>query len=119
MSTFDQIVQRNREYEAVFALREAHKLGAFFDPEAILLPPDGSVVRHLSEVIGYWDAEMKEGVAGVDLETIEVRVLGDVAIEWGYYRLRSESDPQEQRTYLVVWNRDEAGTWRLAADCWH
>jgi ketosteroid isomerase-like protein len=50
---------------------------------------------------------------------IEVKVLGDVAVDYGWHELtltpRNGGDPVSTRTrYLDIWKRDKSGNWKLA-----
>lgn len=68
------------------------------------LPPGRTILRH---------AAFPEAV----------RVDGDHAYDWGHYEGQGAQDgeplPPFRGAYVIVWQRDADGVWRIAMDMWH
>jgi ketosteroid isomerase-like protein len=59
------------------------------------------------------------GLKSVKLETAELDVLGDSAIEQGYFELGDGAGNVADRgKFLVVW-KQQGGEWRLHRDIWN
>ena len=67
---------------------------------------------HLQELFAKYEARLVPTV-------IEVRVMGDVAVDYGWHELtltpRSGGEPVRTRTrYFDLWKKDSAGRWKLS-----
>jgi ketosteroid isomerase-like protein len=62
---------------------------------------------------------MGMGIKTVKLETLELEVHGEAAVEVGTYTLGAEGGQTiDHGKYVVVWKND-AGSWRLHRDIWN
>lgn len=109
-------------------IREAYNTG---DPERLLAVLDDGFIhfadmrqsgygesgrqalrQRLTELFARYDARLVPII-------IEVKLLGDVALEYGWHELtltpKGGGDPVYTRTrYLDVWKKNKAGDWKLA-----
>jgi ketosteroid isomerase-like protein len=58
----------------------------------------------------------------VEMESLRVEVLGDIALDLGRCKMlvpvAMGKRREERGKYLVVLVRQPAGTWKILADCW-
>ena len=113
-----QIESANVQFVSAFKRGDAAGLASLYTASAQLLPANSDVVRGTADIRAFWQRVIDMGLAGANLETLEVDVHGDTAIEVGRYRLLAPGDVvADQGKYLVVWKNDN-GTWKLHRDIW-
>ena len=96
---------------------------AFYAADALLLPPDGSVVRGRAAVEAYWRA-----LEGSTLSDVRTRVLsggggGATAFLSGEYAMTVQKAggpaTPSHGTFLIVFRRTDAGgRWEIVQDAW-
>jgi ketosteroid isomerase-like protein len=63
------------------------------------------------------------GVPTLTLSTVEVTELGDTAYEVGSYTMKLQpagaAVVNDNGKYVVIWNRQGDGSWKLAVDIWN
>jgi ketosteroid isomerase-like protein len=88
----------------------------------VLLPP-GSEVYGRDRIVRYFAPGPRRVNLRHAMESAELRVTGDVAIDVGTWSNRwriGEGEVQEAADrYLVVWRRGADGRWRIEYDMWH
>ena len=81
-------------------------------------PANSDFVRGTAAIHTFWQSVIDRGLKGASLETIELEVYGDTAIEISRYRLFAANDAiADQGKYIVVWKND-SGIWKLHRDIW-
>jgi ketosteroid isomerase-like protein len=94
---------------------DAALAAAAYAADGRLLSPAAELVRGRSEIEAYWRAGIAVGLSRLELQTLDLEVLGGVAIEVGRYVL--ELGPTTDRgKYLVLHRRQADGAWRRAVD---
>jgi uncharacterized protein (TIGR02246 family) len=90
---------------------------AFYTDDAVLLPPNGRIVRGAAAIQAFWQAFLDQGVTDAVIETVEVRESGDLAYGIGTYRYAVPSAGiQDDGKFLIVLARQADGTWKTIAD---
>ena len=108
----------NAQLMAAFKRSDALGMANAYTADGQLLPPNSEPVRGTAAIRAFWQRVIDLGLSHVSLETVEVEVLGDTAIEIGRYSLFVSGDAVADRgKYLVVW-RNEQGRWKLYRDIW-
>ncbi len=113
----------NREFMEAVRRGDPASLAALYTEDATLLAPNVEPIRGRQGIQAFMGTLMEMGLRGMNLETVDVEYLGDVAHEVGNYTLKIEPEGGEAVTdkgkYLVVWKRERDGPWMLAVDIWN
>jgi uncharacterized protein (TIGR02246 family) len=113
------IQQVNQAFMEAFTRRDAGGVAALYAPEAQLLPPQADFVKDEAAIRAFWQGAMDMGIRDAKLETVDIEVAGDTAIELGRYTLTLDpGDVADQGKYLVIWKQHD-GQWRLYRDVWN
>jgi len=84
--------------------------------DAQLLPPGQQLVAGTDDITQFFQDILDSGVAEIELETVELDVLGATAVEIGRATL---SDPHgaivDIATFMNIWKRGPAG-WQISRD---
>lgn len=85
-----------------------------------LLSPAAELISGRLDIEAYWRAGIAFGLAGIELDPVELEVVGGVAIEIGRYVLAVGGDGaasvKDSGKYLVLHRRERDGAWRRAVD---
>ncbi|NBB87380.1 MAG: SgcJ/EcaC family oxidoreductase [Bacteroidetes bacterium] len=112
------IEKANRRLTAAFADQDADAVAAGFTPNGMLLPNDGSMVVGTENIRALYAGAFAGGLDNIELDTREVQVLGDMALEFGRFIVRTGETIVEEGTYAVLW--DPSGdTWKIHRDIWN
>lgn len=113
-----QIESANAQFMSAFKRGDAVGIANLYTAGAQLLPAHSDFVRGTAAIRTYWQSVIDMGLKGASLETIELEVHGETAIEMGRYRLLAADDVvADQGKYIVVWKHD-TGKWKLHRDIW-
>jgi uncharacterized protein (TIGR02246 family) len=109
----------NQRFMTAFSRSDAAGIAAVYSSDARVLPPGGDPVAGRPAIEAFWRSVLDLGIKAARLETEELEVHGDRAIEVGRYTLEGEAGrPLDRGKYLVVW-RQEGNDWRLYRDIWN
>lgn len=109
----------NDRFSAAANRGDAAGMAALYAPDAVMLPPDNSVVT--GAAIGPYLAQLESGGAHLKLTTTDVvRLSPDFIRELGVASFDTLGDKpvHVERTYVVVW-KQVGGTWKLWTDIFH
>jgi uncharacterized protein (TIGR02246 family) len=113
-----QIESANKQFMAAFQRGNAAAIASLYTAGGQLLPANSDFVRGTDAIRTFWQGALDMGLKEAVLETVEVEVHGDTAIEVGRYKLLAAGDAAaDNGKYIVVW-KNEAGNWRLHRDIW-
>jgi uncharacterized protein (TIGR02246 family) len=118
-----EIGKVNRMFEDAVRAKDPDRIASLYTGNAMVLPPDGPVVRGQDGVRQLWTSVIKDmGLRDVTLKTIDLDVQDDSACEVGQATLTLEPPGGQRATvnvkYVVVWRRF-SGEWRLHRDIWN
>ncbi len=86
-------------------------------PANLTVPSD--ILSGAENVQAFWQGAFDMGLREAVLETIELEVHGETAIETGHYTLKAAGGTvADSGKYIVVWKIDR-GTWKLHKDIWN
>jgi uncharacterized protein (TIGR02246 family) len=113
----------NNRFSAAFERGDGMALAGMYTADAMAFPPDHEMIRGNQAIGQFWQATHASGVKHVVLTTHEVDWSGDLAAEVGTATLTIQPEGQAQTTaaaqYVVVWQRQKDGTWKLHRDIWN
>ena len=116
------IAAASRTFSAAFMAGDTATIGALYTEDAVLLPPTGNVQGNDRIRAFFAPAEGRRQIAHT-LTSESLLIDGDLAIDIGRWESTTQRDGAEARTsserYLVVWQRQADGSWKLAYDAWH
>lgn len=99
---------------------DAKAATACYAPGARLLPPSADLIEGRPAIEAFWEAGLRAGVTGVELEPLEIERRGVLAYEIGRYALRL--NPVDGPTvvdrgrYLLVLAQQADGSWERAVE---
>lgn len=110
-------------FETTFNSGDAAGLAAIYTADAALLPPDMAQIDGREGIQALWQSFMDAGVSDIDVTTVELEVHGNSASEVGTYTLTAPDGEGGRVTaggkYIILWQLDEDGVWRLHRDIWN
>ena len=114
-----RIAEAHVRFEEAFGRQDAATMAALYTEDGQLLPVGSAEVEGAEAIERYWQGAFDTGLAGIDLETLEVYVGagGETATEVGRYRLTTDKQETDEGKYIVVWQRTPEG-WKLHRDIW-
>lgn len=118
----NRIIAQSREFSDAYVRGDVKTLVSFYDDEAVIAPPRRSFISGRNGLTRFWTT--KPGIAVVAHKTtpIDIVVVGDIAYDWGYYEgaMGPEGSPEPfSGKYLIVWRKDDDGSWRMTVDMWN
>lgn len=97
-------------------------LVAFYVSDGVVLRPNVPPVRGTAPIREFFFAALGSGFGEVELESMRLEVVGDVAFQAGRYKSLQPSiggkRREERGKYLMVLVRQGGGDWKIASDCW-
>jgi ketosteroid isomerase-like protein len=102
--------------------RHIDDLVELYAADATLIRSGSPPVRSLPAIRGFLLSMLEAGLGEVEMESLRLEVMGEVAIDLGRCKMlvpvAMGKRREERGKYLVVLVRQEAGTWKILADCW-
>jgi uncharacterized protein (TIGR02246 family) len=96
-------------------------LVSLYAPDAIVMRPNVPPIRGMAAIREFFFAVLDAGLGEVELESLRVDIMGDVAYEAGRCKMLVPSTTgkrrEERGKYLIISNKQE-GEWKAVADCW-
>lgn len=116
----DTIQSREDEWSAAYNANSKKRLGAFYEEDAVLIPP-GSPPVHGRTAIADTLSTLFPQLQDLKLVTDEVRPLGlDHAVEIGHSEYTAIAEDGSKSpgidNYQVVWHKGDDGVWRYVTD---
>lgn len=117
------IEKQGAEFAEAFNRGDIAAVAAMYSEDAILLPPDGELVRGRSAIEALWQGTRDSGVKTIAFTVLDVHSGRDLAVEVGKADLKIQppNQPESSQTvkYVVVWRREKGGVWKLFRDIWN
>lgn len=115
----EAIEAANRRFAASFSGGDiAAAVDATYTRQATVLPPGGDAITGREALRQFWPAAAAQlGVTRVQLETVELRPMGEGICEIGRGTLTT-AEIEQVAKYVVVWKKED-GEWRIDVDIWN
>ena len=95
---------------------------AAYADDAMVLPPNGEVVKGKTNIEAFWTAQFDAGLNAVDGGSNGLTTSGDLGYEWGVatFELRVKGAViTEPVKYVNILRKDAAGKWKIAITTWN
>lgn len=104
------------DYQSATNAEDPERLAALYDDDALLLPPDGGIVRGRAEIASFWRDGLERGLS---MDTVKV-VTGDSLgyVVGRYFLAGTESAPPDSGKFLLALAWVD-GDWKVSADIWN
>jgi len=112
----DRIKAVIQQLTEAFNAKDAAKAAALYTSEAVVMPPNKTLMRGRNFVEQYYTARFGEGATNLELQPNEIKGSGTLAVAMGDYRLvlAPPSGPQRRDRGKFVWIfRELNGTWMI------
>ncbi len=112
----DRIKTVIQQLTQAFNAKDAAKAAALYTPEAVVMPPNKTLMRGRNFVEQYYTGRFGEGATNLELQPNEIKGSGALAVAMGDYRLvlAPPSGPQRRDRGKFVWIfRELNGTWMI------
>jgi uncharacterized protein (TIGR02246 family) len=114
------IASARREFAAAMRRGDATAVAETYSLDATLIAPAADVLYGRTAIEAFWRTGLETGVHDVELEAIDVRQQGDVAVEVGRYALHVTQERGaavvDRGRYLLVHRVSADGRWRRTAE---
>lgn len=105
-----------KKWSDAAAKGDAAALSALYAEDAMVFPSNSDIVKGNAAIRKFWQGFIDTGVKNVALNTLEVDVLGDTAIEVGTYASTGvDGKAVDKGKYIVVWKR-VGSDWKIHRD---
>ena len=112
----DRIKAVIQQLTEAFNAKDAAKAAALYTSEAVVMPPNKTLMRGRNFVEQYYAARFGEGATNLELQPNEIKGSGTLAVAMGDYRLvlAPPSGPSRRDRGKFVWIfRELNGTWMI------
>lgn len=110
-----------KEWALACNTKQLDDLVHMYGSDALILRPNHPPVRGTAAIREFYFAVLDAGVGEVELETLRVEVVGDLAYEAGRYKMLVPvtvgKRREERGKYLMVLARHANNEWKIACDC--
>ena len=114
------LASARRAFSAAMRRGDARAVGAAYSIDATLIAPAAEVLHGRPAIEAFWRTGLEAGVNDVELEAIDVRHQGDVAVEVGRYALHVVQERGaaiiDRGRYLLVHRVESDGRWLRTAE---
>lgn len=110
----------NRKFEAAFNAGDpARAAREVYTRDATILPPGAPKMQGMEAIEQFWPAAAQQlGIQGIQLETVDLDVQGETAVEIGRATLSFAGGQSGVAKFVVVWKLQD-GQWRWHVDIWN
>ena len=113
------IKETNARFAEALNQGDAAAMAALYTEDAIVLPPGQGMVRGRPAIQKFNAIDIEtNALSDLVLTTSDVQVAGNLAVEIGTLSVQAGA-MQNEGKYVVVWKKQEDGSWKLHRDIWN
>jgi uncharacterized protein (TIGR02246 family) len=109
------ISKTNEAFMSAMANGDAAGVAAQYTDDAQLFPANADLVTGKQEIQKAMQGFIDSGVTGLNLESTEIKGIGEMAFEVGKYTLSVDEQVVDNGKYIVIWKKD-GEQWKLHRD---
>ena len=117
------ILSQSRAFTDAYMRGDIDALVVIYAEDGIAATGGRDFVRGHDALLDFWALPEGRTVAHHAATPVELHVEGNLAYDWGYYEGAvtedGEARPPFRGKYLIVWQREDDGRWRIAHDMWN
>jgi ketosteroid isomerase-like protein len=102
--------------------KQIEDLLEFYAADALVMRPNIPPVRGTAAIREFFVGALEAGLGDVEMETLRVELLGDVAYQAGRCKMLVPvvmgKRREERGKYVIVFAKEKSGQWRAVVDCW-
>jgi uncharacterized protein (TIGR02246 family) len=104
-------------YLDAYRRNDPNAIAGLYSRDAVLLPPGHDLVRGRDDIRAYWGQGMEAGFA---MDTVKIEVAGGSGYVVGRYYVPPDADDDaEAGKFIIAFQRESDGVWRITADIWN
>ncbi|MEY2520504.1 MAG: hypothetical protein QOF24_2263 [Verrucomicrobiota bacterium] len=105
------------EWSRVAAAKDLDKTVSFYADDAMVLPPNQSMVTSKTGIRNLWKGFL-ESLTGISWKTTRVEIArsGDMGYLIGTYAMTMKDGAKDTGKYCEVWKKQADGKWKVVAD---
>lgn len=112
------IYRLSEEWTTLWNSGQLDKVVDLYTNDALYLPAHANPIHGRKDIREYLREPMRQGATDFTLRIDFIQRAGNLAYDVGHYSIQlpqeDGSKKLDQGRYLVVWQRQEAGEWRMA-----
>jgi ketosteroid isomerase-like protein len=116
------IRQMTHDWAAACNNRQIEDLVEFYSADALVMRPNVPPVRGTAAIREFFVGALEAGLGDVEMETLRVELLGDVAYQAGRCKMLVPvvmgKRREERGKYVIVFAKEKSGQWKAVLDSW-
>jgi uncharacterized protein (TIGR02246 family) len=116
------IRQMTHDWAAACNNKQIEDLLEFYAADALVMRPNVPPVRGTAAIREFFVAALESGLGDVEMETLRVELLGDVAYQAGRCKMLVPvvmgKRREERGKYVIVFAKEKSGQWKAVVDSW-
>jgi len=105
----------NRQFEAAVARGDVPAAVKVYTRDGQVMPPGAAIAQGHAALEAFWTATAQQlGIRSVKMETLDLTILGETAIELGRARIETGNGVAPAK-FVVIWKKVPEG-WRWHVD---
>jgi uncharacterized protein (TIGR02246 family) len=112
-----QIQRVMADYVDAYHHNDPVAMAKLYAPNGLLMPPGRELIRGRGAIQKFWEQGME---SGFQMETLEVNAGLGTGYAVGQYFIPADAENEaETGKYIITFQRQRDGAWRVAADIWN
>lgn len=118
-----RIEKLGKSFTDAFDRGDVAAVAGMYAEDAVVLPPDGDLVKGRAAIQGIWQGFRDMGGKSMKFTVLDVDASGNLIVETGLAELQVQPAGAAAVTvpvkYVVVWKKQKDGSWKISRDIWN